>query len=130
MNRHATPLACLAALALAGCTASAPDAPPVVAPPASTAAATPAGTSSGATEPAFPGGRGARIVPGTDACHVDEDCAPAACCHATACVARTSAPACDGAMCTQNCAAGSIDCGGGCLCHEGRCAARIITRPE
>ncbi|MGE0785840.1 MAG: hypothetical protein AB7S26_09145 [Sandaracinaceae bacterium] len=65
------------------------------------------------------------LVVGEDACETDADCVPAACCHAAACVAVTDAPACEDVMCTAHCAAQTLDCGGACLCHEGRCAARL-----
>jgi hypothetical protein len=72
----------------------------------------------------------APLVVGSDACTTDADCVPAACCHATACVGRASAPACGDAMCTMDCQFGTIDCGGGCLCHQGRCAARLMPTPD
>lgn len=66
-----------------------------------------------------------RLVVGDDPCTTDEDCVPADCCHAAACVARERAPDCGEVMCTMECRSGTMDCGGGCLCHEGRCAARL-----
>lgn len=78
------------------------------------------------TPPEAPG----RLVVGDDACSSDADCVPADCCHAAACVGRASAPACGDAVCTTECRYGTIDCGGGCLCHEGRCAARLSEAPE
>ena len=66
---------------------------------------------------------------GTDACDTDADCVPAACCHASACVAQANAPSCGDVMCTQECRYGTLDCGGGCLCHEGHCAARLSDPP-
>lgn len=71
-----------------------------------------------------------RIVLGDDACTSDSDCVPADCCHAAACVARANAPSCGDVMCTMECRYGTIDCGGGCLCHEGRCAARLSEPPQ
>lgn len=71
-----------------------------------------------------------RLVVGEDACASDADCVPADCCHAAACVARAHAPACGDAVCTTECRYGTIDCGGGCLCHEGRCAARLSEAPD
>ena len=65
------------------------------------------------------------LVIGTDACTTDADCVPSGCCHATSCVAAPG-PACGEAICTADCRAETIDCGGGCLCHEGRCAARLF----
>lgn len=66
-----------------------------------------------------------RLVVGDDPCDTDADCVPADCCHAAACVARDRAPDCGDVMCTMECRADTMDCGGGCLCHEGRCAARL-----
>ncbi|MEM9070669.1 MAG: hypothetical protein AAGE52_19335 [Myxococcota bacterium] len=70
------------------------------------------------------------LVVGEDACETDADCVPAECCHAAACVGTANAPSCDDAMCTMDCQYGTLDCGGRCLCHEGRCAARLSARPE
>ncbi len=59
----------------------------------------------------------------------DDDCVPAACCHATACVLRERAPACAGVACTMDCAPGTLDCGQGrCACVAGRCGA--VTPPR
>ena len=66
------------------------------------------------------------LVLGDDACETDADCVPAACCHAAACVSVDAAPACGEAICTTDCRDHTIDCGGGCLCHEGHCAARVV----
>ena len=62
---------------------------------------------------------------GTDACTVDTDCVPTTCCHATECGAPVKGKACNVA-CTADCKAGTIDCGGGCLCQSGHCAAHVI----
>lgn len=70
------------------------------------------------------------LVIGDDACTTDADCVPADCCHAAACVAVANAPSCGDAMCTMECRFGTTDCGGGCLCHEGRCAARLMRAPQ
>ena len=70
------------------------------------------------------------VVLSDDACETDADCVPAECCHAAACVAATRAPACGDVMCTTDCRFGTLDCGGGCLCFEGRCAARLSRAPE
>lgn len=94
---------------------------PIVLPEPEPEQAEPAGEPSG-DEPA--------LVIGEDACTTDADCAPAECCHAAACVGRANAPACGDAMCTMECRYGTMDCGGGCLCHEGRCAARLSPPPE
>lgn len=66
-----------------------------------------------------------RLRVGNDPCNTDSDCVPAECCHAAACVAKANAPDCTDVMCTMECRADTIDCGGGCLCFEGRCAARL-----
>lgn len=73
---------------------------------------------------------GGQIVVGTDACTTDADCVPADCCHAAACVARANGPSCGDAMCTMDCRSGTMDCGGGCLCQEGRCAARLMVMEQ
>lgn len=70
------------------------------------------------------------LVIGGDACTTDADCVPAGCCHAAACVAQANAPDCTDVMCTADCQYGTLDCGGACLCHEGRCAARLSQPPE
>ena len=70
------------------------------------------------------------LVISDDACETDADCVPAACCHAAACVAAGNAPDCADVMCTADCQYGTMDCGGGCLCHEGRCAARLSEAPS
>lgn len=79
-------------------------------------------------EPTAGGGDDSLNV-GEDACETDADCVPADCCHASSCVAQEHAPSCGDAMCTQECRYGTLDCGGGCLCHEGRCAARLSEPP-
>ncbi len=79
--------------------------------PAAEASASPDGTS--------------RPVAGADACKTDADCVAEQCCHPTSCVARANAPSCAGTMCTRECRGGTMDCGGGCLCQAGRCAARL-----
>ena len=66
-----------------------------------------------------------QVASGSDACTTDADCVPSVCCHASACVARASAPDCDGTVCTTDCRSGTLDCGGGCLCRDGHCAARL-----
>ena len=73
---------------------------------------------------------GPELVMSEDACETDEDCVPAGCCHAAACVAQDNAPDCTDTMCTTDCQFGTLDCGGGCLCHEGRCAARLSEEPD
>jgi hypothetical protein len=63
-------------------------------------------------------------APGGDgggACSVDADCVPASCCHPTSCVPAAQKPDCSGIMCTMQCAAGTLDCGGRCACEAGSC---------
>jgi hypothetical protein len=66
------------------------------------------------------------LVISQDACQSDADCAPAACCHAAACMSADKVKPCN-MMCTQVCQPGTIDCGGGCLCHQGHCAAKLMS---
>lgn len=61
-------------------------------------------------------------------CVVDADCVPATCCHATGCVAAADAPACTDVMCTMDCQANTMDCGGRCTCEAGSCAA-VLGKP-
>ena len=88
----------------------------------------------GATGPTVGGGEPAgepgSLVVGDDPCESDADCVPAQCCHATACVSKDNAPNCTDMMCTEECRYGTLDCGGECLCHEGKCAARLSEPPE
>lgn len=54
-------------------------------------------------------------------CQNDSDCAPATCCHATACINGKYKSVCD-VFCTQECS-GPLDCGAGsCKCVSGNCA--------
>ena len=69
---------------------------------------------------------GSSVNGGEDACTVDSDCVPAACCHATACGAASNAPDCSDVGCSADCRAGTIDCGGSCFCQAGRCAAHLM----
>lgn len=84
-------------------------------------------TQNGATQPDNP-----LLEPIQKECTIDADCVPAQCCHATACVPTYDAPACDGIFCTEECRAGTIDCGGGCFCDvaEGKCKARYVDFTE
>lgn len=68
---------------------------------------------------------GSSVNPSEDACSVDADCAPVSCCHATACGAASKLGPCNVA-CTADCQAGTIDCGGGCFCDSGHCAAHLM----
>ena len=63
------------------------------------------------------------------ACQSDADCVKDSCCHATGCVAVADAPDCSAAVCTLECRAGTMDCYGGCVCQDGRCAARRWAPP-
>jgi hypothetical protein len=64
------------------------------------------------------------------ACQSDAECVKDSCCHATSCVAVADAPDCSAAVCTLECRAGTMDCNGGCVCQDGRCAARRWTAPS
>jgi hypothetical protein len=64
------------------------------------------------------------LVMSQDACKSDADCIPASCCHPSACMGADKVKLCN-MMCTQVCEPGTLDCGGSCLCHEGRCAAKL-----
>lgn len=66
------------------------------------------------------------IVGGDVPCQTDADCVPQQCCHATTCGAPSTKPDCSQTMCTLECASGTMDCFGGCLCGEDKkCAAKI-----
>lgn len=69
------------------------------------------------------------VVAGEGACTTDADCVPSACCHAPTCVSKDNAPSCDEVMCTKECRLGTLDCGGSCLCQDGKCAARVSAQP-
>jgi hypothetical protein len=84
----------------------------------------PDGASSSAPTADLPAPPAAELIMSQDACQSDADCVPATCCHAAACMGKERAKPCD-VMCTQVCQPGTIDCGGGCLCHDGLCAARL-----
>jgi hypothetical protein len=64
-------------------------------------------------------------APADQSCKTDADCVPAQCCHATACVSKEGAPDCSKTMCTKECRGGTMDCGGGCHCQQGKCAAKL-----
>ena len=73
---------------------------------------------------------GEKIVVGNDPCQTDADCVPVCGCHASSCIAKANATACDpNRMCTAHCQPGTMDCGGGCLCQGGKCAARLVNAP-
>ncbi|WP_437815200.1 hypothetical protein [Sorangium sp. So ce1078] len=112
-------------LCCAACGASSHEPPGSNTPPVQDPATPPAATPPAATPP------GETIVAGSDPCQRDADCVPVCGCHPAACVAKATAPACEGGMmCTQECRPGTMDCGGGCLCKEGRCAARLVDAPD
>jgi hypothetical protein len=70
------------------------------------------------------------VVAGTDPCSSDADCVKAECCHPTTCVAADKAPKCGDVACTLDCRVGTTDCYGGCLCQDGKCAARRWLGPS
>jgi len=63
-------------------------------------------------------------------CTTSADCVPASCCHATSCVTKSRAPACEGMMCTLECQFGTLDCGGSCGCVQGKCIAEPVAPGE
>jgi hypothetical protein len=69
--------------------------------------------------------RSAEVSTGAAVCVKDDDCVRAVCCHANACVPKGQAPSCRGVMCSMTCLPYTIDCGGGCTCVGGKCAARL-----
>lgn len=66
-----------------------------------------------------------KVVAGTGTCSGDADCVPGECCHPRTCVAKAHAPSCESVPCTLSCIGGTMDCGGRCLCDNGKCAAEI-----
>jgi hypothetical protein len=59
-------------------------------------------------------------------CEKDEDCMPAQCCHPNSCVNKLSVN-CTGILCTEECRAGTMDCGcGSCICKNNRCVVSWI----
>jgi len=115
------------ALACGGSQEADPGQPIVIEEPAEESTAEPAeGLEESTVEPA----EEPELVVSEDACTTDEDCVPGGCCHAATCVGRSNEPQCADAMCTQECRYGTLDCGGACLCHEGRCAARLSVAPQ
>ena len=137
--RHLASLALLCLVLGVGC-----DSPPAQPPDASTGEQ-PDGGDAGAdgsesppdrsTEPPADGGEEPpptddpnqkfEIVQGEDACETDADCVKGACCHPNTCVGKDKAPSCGDVACTLSCEAGTTDCYGGCLCQEGKCAAKL-----
>jgi hypothetical protein len=41
------------------------------------------------------------------------------------CVSKDKAPSCKDAVCTLDCKYGTMDCGGGCVCKDGKCGANV-----
>lgn len=141
MRRHMHPLvsALLMSLGLAACSPSpTPDAAaPVVTtptatetPPAPPATEAPTGTPTGGATASPPPGPSTTVVVSKDACKSDEDCMPSTCCIATACGAASKAPDCSAVRCRRDCSQPNVDCGGGCFCQNGLCAARLGTTEE
>jgi len=95
------------------------------------------GTEDGGVDPGTPPGDGGHEPPEptppledhpTDiACSSDADCMPNACCHADSCVAAGDAPTCEDTVCTMDCKAKTLDCGGSCACQDGKCVAKLVT---
>ena len=142
MRRRIHPVisALLMSLGLAACSPSpTPDPtapgntgtpPPTDTAPVPTATEAPTGAtppSTGATPP--PAGSTTLVV-SKDACKTDEDCAPSTCCLATACGAAAKAPDCSAVRCRRDCSTPTVECGGGCLCQNGFCAAKLGTTAE
>lgn len=127
----------------AGCSPSPPVEPPppvaTVSPPTGDATApsggatppsdTAAPTSTGSATPPPPAGN-VTIVPSKEPCKSDDDCVPATCCLATACTSASKAPDCSAVRCRRDCSKPTIECGGGCLCQNGFCAAKLGTSEE
>lgn len=108
-----------------GCSPTpAPEPPPAstvpIAPPPGAAEGEPGGE----TPPA-----GTTVVVGKDACKTDDDCVPATCCQPEACVAASKGPDCSTVRCMRDCSKPTTVCGGGCLCQNGLCAAKLGTTP-
>ena len=60
-------------------------------------------------------------------CERGDDCVPAQCCHPTFCVNKLGEANCTGIFCTEECQAGTMDCGcGSCICKEDRCIVSWI----
>lgn len=55
-------------------------------------------------------------------CNTDNECVPASCCHARACVPAGDRPVCEGIRCTLFCEPGTLDCGQArCGCVNNQC---------
>jgi len=61
-------------------------------------------------------------IPAEKQCSVDEDCAPATCCHPNDTVNKDFQPKCLNTICTMECAPGTTDCNQGEIkCIENEC---------
>jgi hypothetical protein len=59
----------------------------------------------------------------TASCKISTDCVQAQCCHSTSCVNAAYQPDCTGTACTEECVAGTTNCGyGRCECISGMCS--------
>lgn len=145
----------IAVLLMAGCATGTPPGQPVqVTAPSSGSAQAPMGASDEEATAGLESGRGVESDRGADstspggsavapgsagnsegtasseggvsrACESDADCVPSGCCHPDSCVPASQAPSCDDVMCTRECRANTLDCGGQCLCQEGQCVAQF-----
>jgi len=66
------------------------------------------------------------VIPEELTCEIDEECVPAACCHASSCVNENFEPDCSMRACTMDCKPDTMDCGQGrCICENSKCTAKI-----
>lgn len=94
-------ITCIAAVLLAGCTATSPS-------------------PGGGTTTSIPTSVATTAPPDNQTCTTADDCVPAQCCHPTSCVNQASIHVCN-LLCTASCE-GPLDCGAGsCGCNNGRC---------
>jgi hypothetical protein len=102
-----------------------PETPPTQPPPAEDDGAEPP------PEPETPPDDGQKyeIAVGADDCTTDADCVKSDCCHPRMCVSKDKTPSCGDVACTLDCQVGAMDCYGGCLCQEGKCAAKLWMGP-
>lgn len=55
-------------------------------------------------------------------CKSDSDCVPETCCHPDSCIHKNFGPNCEGVICSQECAPGTLDCSQGvCRCIDNKC---------
>lgn len=59
-------------------------------------------------------------------CSADADCVPVSGCHPSSCVPKLERKNDGPFICTQNCAPGTLDCGGSCACESKRCVAKNL----